>query len=58
MTKSILDKDFPYRDSHNTDIANSEEWAKAQKKIEEQKREREELKKKIDQLPRIGKRLA
>lgn len=56
--KSILDPSFPYRPSHNTDIANSEEWAKAQKKIEEQKQEREELRKKIDQLPRIGKRQA
>lgn len=56
--KSILDKDFPYRPSHNTDIANSPEWARAQKKLEDDKREREELKKKIDQLPRIGKRQA
>lgn len=52
--KSILDKGFKYRSSHATDVSRT--WAEARKKLEQDKKDREELRSKIEQLPTIGKR--
>lgn len=53
--KSILDKSFKYRPSHSTSVEKT--WAEARRKLEQDKKEREELRSKIEQLPTIGKKI-
>lgn len=53
--KSILDKDFKYDPSCNTDVTRV--WEKAKQKLEEDKAKREELRKKVEKIiPHIGRR--
>lgn len=52
--KSILDPKFRYRPSYETSVEKT--WAEARKKLEQDKKDREELRSKIEQLPTIGKR--
>lgn len=52
--KSILDRSFPYRPSHNTDVRVT--WDKRRKEMEEEEKKIEEQRKKVEQLPRIGRR--
>lgn len=56
MKPKYSDGRYPhgYKMSHETDITKT--WARARKEIEETKSKREELRKKVEQIPHIGKR--
>jgi hypothetical protein len=54
--KSILDPSFKYRSSRDTDITIT--WERRRKQMEAEQSKREDLKKKMEQIPHIGKKQA